>query len=54
MLPPGEVAEARRLGLEQTLLDAGGGYTTRLATYGEDVDADVAASVAHLIGTLTA
>ena len=45
-LQPWGVAEARRLGLEQTLLDAGGGYTTRLATYGEDVDADVAASVA--------
>ncbi len=45
-LQPWGVAEARRLGVEQTLLDAGGGYTTRLATYGEDVDADVAASVA--------
>ena len=46
-LQPWGVAEARRLGVEQTLLDAGGGYTTRLATYGEDVDADVAASVAR-------
>jgi 2-polyprenyl-6-methoxyphenol hydroxylase-like FAD-dependent oxidoreductase len=45
-LQPWGVAEARRLGLEQALLDAGGGYTTRLVTYGEDVDAEVAASVA--------
>jgi 2-polyprenyl-6-methoxyphenol hydroxylase-like FAD-dependent oxidoreductase len=45
-LQPWGVAEARRLGVEQALLDAGGGYTTRLATYGEDVDAGDAASVA--------
>lgn len=45
-LQPWGVAEARRLGVEQTLLDAGGGYTTRMANYGEDVDATVAAAVA--------
>jgi 2-polyprenyl-6-methoxyphenol hydroxylase-like FAD-dependent oxidoreductase len=45
-LQPWGAAEARRLGVEQTLLDAGGGYTTRLATYGEDVDVELAASVA--------
>jgi len=43
-LQPWGVAEAQRLGVEQTLLDAGGGYTTRLANYGEDVDPDLAAS----------
>ncbi len=41
---PWGVAEARRLGVEQTLLDAGGGHTTRLASYGEDTDPDVAAA----------
>ena len=45
-LQPWGVAEAQRLGVEQTLLDAGGGYTTRLATYGEDVDPDVAETMA--------
>ena len=43
-LMPWGVAEARHLGVEQTLLSAGGGYATRLATYGEDVDPETAAA----------
>ena len=43
-LQPWGVAEARHLGVEQTLLGAGGGYATRLATYGEDVDPETAAA----------
>ena len=43
-LQPWGVAEARRLGVEDALLGAGGGYTTGLATYGEDVDPEVAAA----------
>ncbi len=45
-LQPWGVAEARRLGLVDTLLDAGGGYTTRLASYSEDTEPDVAAASA--------
>ena len=43
-LQPWGVAEARQLGVEDALLGAGGGYTTGLATYGEDVNPEVAAA----------
>ena len=35
---PWGAAEVLRLGIEQTLLDAGGGYTTAMVGYDEDVD----------------
>ena len=37
-MQPWGLAEARRLGLEETLLDAGGGHTTQLVGYDEDVE----------------
>jgi 2-polyprenyl-6-methoxyphenol hydroxylase-like FAD-dependent oxidoreductase len=39
---PWGVAEVQRLGLEQTLLDAGGGYSPALASYGRHVEPRVA------------
>ena len=37
-MQPWGVAEMLRLGLEQTLLEAGGGYTNAFVTYGEHID----------------
>jgi 2-polyprenyl-6-methoxyphenol hydroxylase-like FAD-dependent oxidoreductase len=49
---PWGVAELLRLGLEQTLLDVGGGYSTSFVTYGEDVDPAVAEAGAVPLGML--
>lgn len=51
-MQPWGVAEMLRLGLEQTLLEAGGGYTNAFVTYGEHIDPVTAEASAIPLGML--